>query len=209
MTPRTLAIALSFSLVASLAPGDAGAFSSGVGPGGCMSGICHGGSPGTLPVVTLNGPTTVAANSSNIYEFIITSPPGQLDGGFSASSADGELTLGGPDATGTKVVPSGFGNNAITHSATKTGAGGEVRFSFVWEAPGVGGPATLDVWGNAVNGNSSPTGDGATLSSLVVTVEPPPPPPVPATSPWSQAGLAALLLAAGALFVLRRRGSAL
>lgn len=209
MTPRILAIALSFSLVASLAPRGAHAFSSGVGPGSCMSGICHGGSPGTLPVVTLTGPTTVAANSSNIYEFIISSPPGQLDGGFSASSADGDLTLGGPDSGGTKIVPSGFGNNAITHSAKKTGTGTEVRFSFVWEAPGVGGPATLDVWGNAVNSNGTPTGDGATLSSLVVTVEPPPPPPVPATSPWSQAALAALLLAAGALFVLRRRGAAL
>jgi hypothetical protein len=207
MTLRTPILWLAAVCFLSL-PQHAGAFGSGIssgvlGPLGCNT--CHGSMPGTLPAVSLTGPTIVTAGSSNVYTFIITSPPGQPDGGFTASSLLGDLTVGGPDAAMTAIVPSGGGNNAVTHSARKPGSGGEVRFSFLWEAPLAAGPASLDVWGNAVNGDATALGDGATFASLAVTVEAGPPAPVPATSPWAQGGLVALLLGAGALFVLRRR----
>ncbi|MDG2304532.1 MAG: hypothetical protein P8R42_07710 [Candidatus Binatia bacterium] len=181
-----------------------GGISSGVlGPSGCNT--CHTG--GTSPVVSLTGPTTVTAGTTNEYLLIITSPPGQLSGGLSASSLLGDMLVGGSESALTQVTASGSGNNDVTHLSAKAGDGTDVRFSFFWEAPGSAGPATIDAWGNAVDGTGSPTGDASTFASLAITVEAGASPLVPATSPWSQAGMIALLLGAGSLFVLRRRSS--
>lgn len=201
--------ALCLTIAAWIAPQSAGAFSSGVSAGalgasGCNAvGVCHGTSPGTAPTVSLTGPTTVEAGSVNIYSFIINSPSGQPDGGFTAWSTVGEFGVGGPDSSVTTLLPSGSGNFNATHSAAKSGVGGEVRFSFEWEAPLAAGPATIEAWGNAVNG-SGVNGDAATYTSLAITVEDPPAPAVPGTSPWAEAGLMTLLVAAGALFLRRR-----
>lgn len=190
-------------------PQNAHSFASGIssgvlGPSGCNT--CHTG--GTAPVVSLTGPTTVTAGTTNEYLLIITSPPGQLSGGLNASSLLGDLSVGGSESASTQTTPSGAGgNNDITQIVAKAGNGTDARFSFLWEAPGSAGPATIDAWGNAVNGTGSAAGDAATFTSLAITVEPGAPPLVPATSPWSQAGMIALLLGAGSLFVLRRRSS--
>lgn len=198
--------ALALALVA---PQSAHAYSSGIssnalGPTGCN--VCHTG--GTAPTVSVTGPTTVTGGTSNEYLVTISSPAGQLSAGLNAHIDIGTLAAGGSESTLTKIIASGSGNNDITQSGTKAGDGSQVLFSFLFEAPESAGTATLEVWGNAVNGNGMTSGDASSLDSLTITVEaapPPPPPSVPVSSPWSQAGLILLLLAAGSLLVLRRR----
>lgn len=213
MKLRTLALCLSFAWLAAPAQ-QAAAFSGGIssavlGGSGCnAAGACHGQVPGTLPVVALSGPTTVTAGDTNEYALTITSPAGQLSGGLNVSSLLGDFLTGGSDSAQTQTVASGAGGNSdITQLGAKVGNGSEVVFSFLWTAPGSAGPATIDAWGNAVNHNFNSQGDGATFTSLAITVEAGPPPSVPATSPWAQAGMMALLLAVGSLFVFRRRAS--
>ncbi len=203
MKIRPLALSLAAACLVA-APQIAHSFGSGAAATNCNG--CH--VLGTAPTVSLTGPTTVTGGTSNEYLFIITSPAGQLSGGLNASSLLGDLTTGGAESFLTTTSPSAAGgNNDVTHVTPKAGDGAEVRFSFLWEAPVAAGPATIDVWGNAVNANGSATGDQAAFTSLAITVEAAPPPPVPATSPWSQAGMTALLLGAGSLLVLRRRSS--
>lgn len=209
MKLRTLALCLTFAGTIAIA-GSAHAFSSGVssgilGPSGCNAVGCHGSLPGTLPAVSLTGPTTVIEGDTNEYTLTIFSPPGQPDGGLNVSSLLGDFLIGGADSAGTTVVPSGAGGNSdITHFGAKAGTGTDVTFTFLWTAPMSPGPATIDAWGNAVNSNGTAFGDGATFTSLAITVDPAPLPPVPGTSPWAQAGLVLLLLSIGALFVTRR-----
>lgn len=200
-------LAPSFALALALAaPQSALAFSAGISSGalgasGCN--LCHAG--GTAPTISLTGPTTVTAGSSTEYLLTITSPVGQLSGGLNATVDIGSLTVGGADSAMTQITPSGGGNDDVTHTGAKLGNGSEVLFSFIFDAPGSAGTATIDVWGNAVNGTGTTAGDRATMDSLSVTVEAGPPPSVPVSSPWTQAGLVLLLLGAGSLFVLRRR----
>ncbi len=206
MKLRSIATIIAAGAVAATA-GSAGAFSTGVqssqfGIDGCNSAGCHGVAPGTIPTVTLSGPTTVTEGSINEYTLTITSPPGQPNGGLNVVASDGTLSVGGTNSTSTKII----GPGEITHSASKAGDGTEVLFSFLWEAPLSAGTTTIDAWGNAVNGAAGAAGDGAALSELEITVESAAPPFVPATSPWGQAGLIALLLAAGS-WILRRRSS--
>lgn len=207
MNLRTLFVSMSLvGLIA--APQNASGFSAGVssgvlGPTGCNT--CHTG--GTTPTVSLTGPTTVTASTSTEYLLTITSPVGQLSGGLNASVDVGSLTVGGANSALTQITPSGGGNFDVTHSGAKLGDTTEVLFSFIFDAPASAGPATLDVWGNAVNGTGTTAGDASMMASLAITVEAGAPPLVPATSPWSQAGMIALLLAAGSLFVMRRRSS--
>lgn len=204
---RTLAAAcLALASLVTLAQA-AHAFPTGIstsflGASGCND--CHAG--GTTPTVSLAGPTTVTAGTINEYLFVIDSPAGQLSGGFNASSLLGDLSVGGSEGLYTRIITSGDGgNNDVTHLAVKAGDGTDVRFSFLWEAPSSAGPATLDVWGNAVNANGAGTGDAAAFTSLTVLVEAAAPPSVPVTSPWAQASLVALLLGMGCLVVQRRR----
>ncbi len=202
--------ALCFALACGASPvGLAAAFSSGVsslslGPSGCNAIGCHGTSPGLLPSIAVTGPTTVSTGSTNEYTLIITSLGSQLDGGLNASSLLGEFMLGGAETSGTRTITGPGGKTEITHMGRKIGNGTDVRFSFLWEAPLVAGPASLDVWGNAVNGASGSQGDGAAFTSVAITVQAPAI-PAPGTSPWAQAALIALLLAAGSLFLVRRR----
>jgi len=209
MKLRTLALCLSAAGTLAIA-GNAHAFSSGVssgilGPSGCNAIGCHGSLPGTLPTVSLTGPTTVIEGDTNEYTFIITSPPGQPGGGLNVSSLLGDFLVGGADSAGTTLVPSGAGGNSdITHLGAKAGTGTDVTFTFLWTAPMSPGPATIDAWGNAVDGSGTAFGDGAAFASLAITVDPAPPAPVPGTSPLAQAGLVVLLLSIGALFVRRR-----
>ncbi|HVO25889.1 MAG TPA: choice-of-anchor V domain-containing protein [Candidatus Margulisiibacteriota bacterium] len=147
------------------------AFSTGIsslsfGSSGCNA--CHGG--GLAPTVTLTGPATVAAGSTNVYTLQISVVGAQNKGGLNVAATDGTLAVGGSAAAGTQTITGKNGLKEITHSGAKTASGGFVTFSFQWTAPSVGGSVTFTGWGNAVNGNFNPSGDMAAMATLVVTV---------------------------------------
>ncbi len=127
--------------------------------------FCHNG--GTAPLVSISGPTSVAAGSTNEYTMIITDmsmPAGQPFGGLNVSALDGTFAVGGSQSASTQVL---FGE--ITHTAPKAqGGSGSVEFSFLWTAPLTFTSVTLEGWGNAVDFNSNISGDRATMTSLEV-----------------------------------------
>jgi hypothetical protein len=133
---------------------------------GCNA--CHFG--GLAPTVTLTGPTTVAASSTNDYTLQISVVGAQNKGGLNVAATDGTLAVGGSAASGTQTITGKNGLKEITHSGAKMSSGGFVTFSFHWTAPSVGGSVTFTGWGNAVNGNFNRSGDMAAVATLVVTV---------------------------------------
>ena len=129
--------------------------------------FCHTG--GVAPTVELLGPTSVAPGSTNEYTFRIFEVAFQDYGGLNAEIADGTLTTGGSFAAGTQVIAnSTSGLDEVTHNGAKAASGGMVEFSFLWTAPASFSSATLNVWGNAVELNSSTGGDRGEFASLVI-----------------------------------------
>ena len=124
---------------------------------------CHGG--GSVPTVTLEGPTLVQAGKAYTYSLLVSG--GQQDhGGLGVSVTDGALA----DTTGETRVD---GNaDELTHSAKKPAdANGDVRFEFEWTAPALSGALTMYGSGNSVNNNFSTSGDSANKDELAITVE--------------------------------------
>jgi len=150
---------------------------------GCNA--CHSG--GTAPTVDLVGPATVPAGSTATYELRITTSGTQRFGGFNASAPVGVLATGGPDSTLTRAANGTGGPAEITHSSRKAAEMGVLSFSFLWTAPTTPGTVALRLWGNAVNGNGSTSGDRAATVLFPVDVvaadEPPTPTPTATDSP--------------------------
>ncbi len=129
--------------------------------------FCHAG--GTPPVVELLGPTAVAPSSTNEYTFRIFEVGLQHHGGLNASIPLGTLATGGAFASDTQAALNTMsGLLEITHTTPKMAAGGMVEFSFLWTAPASFTNETLQVWGNAVELNSSTGGDRATKATLLI-----------------------------------------
>jgi len=129
---------------------------------------CHFG--GMAPTVTLTGPTTVAASSTNTYTLQISVVGTQTEGGLNVAATDGTLAVGGSAAAGTQSITGKNGLKEITHSGAKMALGGFMTFSFQWTAPSAAGSVTLTGWGNAVNGNFNRSGDLGAMATLAVTV---------------------------------------
>jgi hypothetical protein len=148
-------------------------FSSGVtteafGVGGCNQ--CH--SLGIVPDVRLLGPSSVAPGSVTEYTFEVDTVGSQNLAGLNVSAPDGELQVGGTNATNTQLV-SLIGDptvQEITHTGPKMPSSGTVRFSFLWQAPLTPGVTTITAWGNAVDGNGFFTNDAADSDELDVNV---------------------------------------
>ena len=173
---RSLPVALFIGVL--MVAAQARAFSTGIsslsfGSIGCNA--CHG--PGMTPTVTLTGPATVAADSTNQYTLQITTVGTQNEGGLNVSATDGTLAVGGSAANGTRTISGTNGLTEITHSSPKMSSGGFVTFTFLWTAPSVTTSVTLNGWGNAVNGNGNPSGDMAALATLTIAVGAPTPTP--------------------------------
>ncbi len=146
----------------------AGAFSGGVSGysgnpsagGGETCTRCHSG--GTAPVVTLSGPTTVAAGASATYTLTIAGGQ-ETAGGLDVSGSGGTFAATDP---GTRLQ-----ENEVTHEAPRAAApSGDVTFTFDWTAPLGGGAFTLYAAGNSVNLDGTRQGDAAATSTLAVTV---------------------------------------
>jgi parallel beta-helix repeat protein len=167
-----LAGALALALcITALGAGTARAFSSGIttttfGNTGCP--LCHSG--GTVPSVSLTGPTVVDPGSTNEYTLTITSVPAQTHAGLNVSAPEGVLSVGGGASANTQTLPGPGPENLaeITHTAPKPTVWDIVSFSFQWTAPVSFTSVTLSAWGNAVNLNFSATGDAAANDTLEI-----------------------------------------
>jgi glucose/arabinose dehydrogenase len=143
--------------------------------GGSTCTACH--APGAAtPTLTITGPATVDAGSTNLYQATLQGGPGVTGGvGVSASDAQGAFMNVNAD-----LAP--FGQE-ISHTMPKAFAGGQVSFSFEWTAPPYNGSVTLYGAGNSTNGLLNLLGDGIATDQLTVNVingdPPPPPPPTP------------------------------
>lgn len=167
--PGMVAAATILLLIAQLAHASSGGITSNVFPvAGMGCNFCHTG--GTVPTVELLGPTNVSPGSTNEYTFRIFEIGSQNHGGLNAAIALGTLSTGGSFSSGTQTMLNGVsGLDEITHTNPKPAVGGMVEFSFLWTAPGSFTDATLEVWGNAVNLNSSTGGDRAAMAALVIS----------------------------------------
>ncbi len=166
-----------------LVPPSADAFSMGIstqqfGMSACNQ--CHLGA--AAPAVTLSGPTTVSAGSTNEYLLTITTP--LAAGGLNVSALDGAFATGGSDPAGTQAIAGSGGRDEITHTAAKAAAAGSITFSFLWTAPLSFVSTDLVAWGNAVDGNSQTSGDQAAFDILsVMNADTPSPSPTATATP--------------------------
>ncbi|MCB0189231.1 MAG: hypothetical protein KDE31_33405, partial [Caldilineaceae bacterium] len=116
-----------------------------------------------LPTVSIQGPTTVTAGSTNLYTFTISGGPAQT-GGLNISTSDNRGTL----------LPTGADTQALlgelTHSTPKPFSGNQVQFVFSWIAPEFNDTVTFYAAGNSTNGEQSLTGDGIGTTTYAVTV---------------------------------------
>ncbi len=158
------------TLTVLLGPPDAGAFSGGIGSnsfspiGGCND--CHTG--GSVPTVTLMGPTSVDPDSTHEYTITVSDVGVQDLAGLNVAAADGVLATGGSNAAMTTTIVGSGGRDEVTHTGPKSAMGGVTTFSFTWTAPSSFTSVTLQAWGNAVNGNVSTTGDRSARMTLDV-----------------------------------------
>ncbi len=134
---------------------------------------CHHG--GTLPTVTLSGPTTVLPGSTHTYRLTLTGGAAMV-GGVDVAVDNASATL----------VP-GAGMRAIvgevTHASPQAFTNGALSLDFVLHAPSQEGKVRLYASGNSCNGDKSPSGDSAASTTLDVTVSATPPPPAPTPPP--------------------------
>ncbi len=157
--------------------------------GGADCTDCHDG--GTVPTVSISGPTTVDVGTTNTYTLTITGAQSGSNprGGLDVSATSGTLVSIGGQGT---AISAG----ELIHSTAKQFAGaGSISWNFQWTAPGTAGSATL--YGAGLSGNGSGTGnDGTDTSSLAITVQEPivnQPPDADAGGPYTGA-IAELIL---------------
>ncbi len=110
---------------------------------------CHGASPSTNVIVTINGPDTLTVNETADYSITISGGP-LAAGGTNIAASDGVLTPG-----------DGLRSEAgeLTHIQPMSPANGLVTFNFSYTAPASSGEQTLYANGNSVNLNGFNTGD--------------------------------------------------
>jgi Abnormal spindle-like microcephaly-assoc'd, ASPM-SPD-2-Hydin len=126
-------------------------------PSTCTS--CHGG--GTVPTVSLTGPTSLTAGASGVYTLTITGGAAVV-GGLDVSTTSGTLQATGSNTT--------LLNGEITHSTPVSFTGGSLAFTFTAVAPPAAGAFTLFASGLSADGDGSTSGDNSAKTSLAVNV---------------------------------------
>lgn len=175
----SLALLLRYPVVSASEGGRVG-FSGNPGTnGGASCNTCH--TPGSaIPSVTISGPTTVAAGTSNTYRLIIQGGPAVTAGyNVSTESNIGQLLPAGTDSQ--RVLAE------LTHTRPKPFDQGVASFEFQWTAPTWNDRVRLYGAGNSSNANGALDGDGINTTYLDVTVigdtDPPGPTPTPTPVP--------------------------
>jgi hypothetical protein len=159
-------------LLCAAAPQDVWGFSHGIywfsgnpaTSGGLICTDCHG-LGGTLPTVTITGPTSLASGASGTYTLTITGGAAAY-GGLDVSASAGTLTAS--DAN-TQLM-----RGEITQTASTAFSGGTLSFGFTLTAP-LSGQVILYGAGLSANGDGSSGGDNAAKATLTVTVTAPAP----------------------------------
>jgi len=129
---------------------------------------CHGSTPNASGAVTVSitGPQTVAAGSTNAYTISVSGGPSGTKGGFDLSANGGTLVAG----TGSKVSGS-----ELTHSNNS-----QRIWSFTWTAPATAGSYGFAAVGMASNGSGTGGdswdwyGDAAAAPFAIVVESPTP-----------------------------------
>ena len=131
------------------------------------------------PLVRFDGPTQVDPGAEVTYHFIVTSqaPELQIQAGFNVAVSDGELaTVSGQQE---RLL-----RNELTHTGPKDNdPNGEASWEFTWLAPSTPGEYVLFGAGNSVDASTTPDGDQAAITTLLVTVGDAQPSPTPTVTP--------------------------
>ncbi len=148
---------------------------------------CHA-AEAAVPAVSLQGPTSVVAGTTNLYTLTLNGGPAQT-AGLNVSTSNGRGTLL-PTGADTQVLL-----GELTHSAPKPFTGNQAQFTFAWTAPTFNDSVTLYAAGNSSDGQQSLTGDGIAATALTVEVTEGNggPPTVSPTPPAATLGLSLLV----------------
>lgn len=150
-------------------------------PGGYVAGgenclPCHSG--GTVPEISITGPSEVPVDSTHTLTLIITGGPAAV-GGLNVAADGGVLAALDP----LTAIDSG----EIIHTSPKDFSGNTVSWDFQWTAPSELGTVNLSGAGISGDGESGGGGDfqGSTVFSIQVV-------PIPAAAILFASGLAVL-----------------
>ncbi|MEJ2616760.1 MAG: T9SS type A sorting domain-containing protein, partial [Ignavibacteriaceae bacterium] len=112
--------------------------------------ICHGASPSSDVIVTINGPDSLMPNQTANYSVTISGGPLNAAGTNIAVSS-GTLS---PASSDLRQI-----NGELTHASPKAPSTNVVTFNFSYTAPSEAGTQTIYANGNSVNFNGQNSGD--------------------------------------------------
>lgn len=111
---------------------------------------CHGISPSSSVIVSINGPDSLTTNQTADYSITISGGP-LIAAGTDIAVSSGTLSPTSSDLT--------LQNGELTHISPKAPVLGIVTFNFKYTAPSTPGEQTIYANGNSVNFNHQFTGD--------------------------------------------------
>jgi len=164
LSEAEIRLILCFALISFASP--AAAVSTGIsgtsGKQGANCVDCHSG--GVDPLVRLDGPRQVYADTLATFRFVVrTQSTRQQFAGFNAAASDGVLEP--VFGEGAHVE-----NGELTHDAPKGAVADETEWAFTWRAPPAAGEETIFAAGLSANGTGTRSGDGTGLLQVSVTV---------------------------------------
>jgi len=129
----------------------------------CNQIFCHSG--GVEPLVSFEGPDTVAPAETVVFRLVIVSQAAQqVAAGFNVAAGGGDLNIL-PDQGSRKAA------DEITHTAPQVNdQGGVATYDFTWTAPEEPGEYVLYGAGNSVDNTGGTGGDQPATTMRVVTV---------------------------------------
>ena len=144
-----LLIALLFAFASLVSARSAAAHKNGEAAQGCAG--CHNG--GKVPTVTITTDQAVINPGQMLNLTVsISQTNGPVAGFYLQTNGFGKLSV---VDSGTKLLGQG-----ITHTAPRTGSGGQTTFKVGWTAPSTPGGVDFYVWANSANGDGRQSGDG-------------------------------------------------
>jgi len=133
---------------------------------------CHSAAADTVaPLVRFEGPTQVDPGATATYRFVVTSqaPKTQIQAGLDVAASGGTLIAEGGQQE--QLL-----HGEITHTGPKDNdQNGEAAWEFMWRAPTTPGLYVLFGAGNSVDASTTPDGDEAAITTLMITVGSVPP----------------------------------
>jgi hypothetical protein len=112
---------------------------------------CHGSSPNSSVIVSIEGPSSLIIGQKATYSLTISGGP-LVRAGTNIAASSG--TLGVISGSGLQSA-----GGELTHTSPKAPVSGTVTFQFEYTAPSTSGNVTLFANGNSVNFNGSSSGD--------------------------------------------------